>query len=106
MKDYRQENHRFYSSRAWQQTREAYISKRVLIDGGCCERCRMKPGFIVHHKEHLDEAKAKDPSIALNQDNLEFLCKACHDDEHLGRRKPAAAVVFDKNGQPIPMDKR
>ena len=40
----------FYDSSAWRKCRASYISKRQGIDGGMCERCRERPGYIVHHK--------------------------------------------------------
>ncbi len=54
--------------------------------GGLCERCLAKglivPGYIVHHKIHLTEDNYKDPSVAFNFNNLEYLCKTCHEQEH------------------------
>ena len=76
----------FYSSKIWKDCRAAYI-KSV---GGLCERCR-KRGEIeagskkrpleVHHKIRLSAANINDPSVTLNWDNLELLCKDCHDEE-------------------------
>ena len=40
------------------------------------------PGDEVHHKIRLTPENITDPSIALNWDNLELLCKACHQEEH------------------------
>lgn len=72
----------FYNSKAWRDTRTAY-RKKV---GGLCERClkegRYVPGVIVHHKIHLTPATISDPSIALNFDNLELLCRDHHAAEH------------------------
>ena len=71
----------FYKSKAWQRTRDAYASSV----GGLCECCRshglINAGEIVHHKVHLTPENINDPSIALNWDNLELLCKTCHDEE-------------------------
>lgn len=73
---------KFYDSAAWKKCREGY-RKKV---GGLCERCLARglivPGDIVHHKIYLTEDNYKDPSVALNWDNLEYLCKSCHDQEH------------------------
>ena len=72
----------FYSSVAWQRTRDAYL-KSV---SGLCERClasgRIVAAEIVHHKVHLNETNINDPSITLNFDNLEALCRECHGKEH------------------------
>ena len=79
MKDYAE---RFYKSQAWQQCRAAYASERR----GLCERCLARgvfsPGEIVHHKIHLTPENISDPTITLNFDNLELLCRLCHADEH------------------------
>lgn len=71
----------FYSSRAWKETREAYINAHPL-----CERCltfgRMTPGTIVHHIEHLSPENIDNPAISLGFDNLETVCRDCHAKEH------------------------
>ena len=46
------------------------------------------PAEIVHHKIHLNAENVSDPSISLNPDNLEALCRTCHGIEHpKGRAK-------------------
>ena len=74
----------FYSSRAWINTRKAY-AKSV---GNVCERCLkkglIKPVRIVHHKVYLTPDNIDDPSVSLNWDNLEALCRECHEAEHRG----------------------
>lgn len=51
-----------------------------------CERCKAEgiyePARIVHHKIYLNESNYRDPSIALNFDNLEALCDLHHNREH------------------------
>lgn len=73
---------RFYSSKAWQDCRNAY-AKSV---GGLCERCMKKgmivPGEIVHHKEYINAHNVNDPQILTDFANLELLCRQCHTDEH------------------------
>ena len=64
--------------------------------GNLCERC-LKRGVInpgtkeqpleVHHKVPLNADNVKDPNIALGWDNLELLCKQCHDEEKQRRAK-------------------
>lgn len=72
----------FYHSAAWQKCRSAYIAKV----GGLCERCLQKgivrPGKIVHHKEYISVENLDDPTILLNEKNLEYLCHECHNEEH------------------------
>ena len=74
--------HSFYKSSAWMKCAKAYRNDR----GGLCERCWAKglivPGEEVHHKIKLTPENINDPAIALNWDNLEPLCDACHKAEH------------------------
>ena len=72
----------FYRSWPWIKCARAYKEEK----GGLCERCWSKglivPGEEVHHKTRLTPENITDPSIALNPDNLELLCKRCHIEEH------------------------
>lgn len=76
-------NQNFYRSKQWKECRAAYLSQHSL-----CERClakgRIVPADIVHHKIYLTNENLYDPSIALNFDNLEAVCRGCHNDEHFG----------------------
>lgn len=98
----------FYSSARWLKCRAAYISHRQSIDGGLCEECRENLGYMVHHKELLTELNIHDSDITLSFDNLEYVCKPCHDmfDGHF---KPNTSndilpkIIFDEDGQPIPV---
>ena len=96
---------KFYKSAAWHKCREAYIRKRVGIDGGICEECKDNLGYIVHHKTALTELTINDPEISLNEENLEYVCKPCHDefDGHGIRRAHdlGPIVIFDATGMPI-----
>ena len=76
----------FYRSWAWIKCARGYKAHR----NGLCERCMSKglfvPGDEVHHKVKLTPENINDPSVALNWDNLELLCKECHLSEHRGPR--------------------
>lgn len=80
------ERQQFYSSKAWQDCRNAYFKYRA----GLCELCLSKgiytPGVIVHHKVHLSADNIQDPTVTLNFDNLQLLCRDCHAKEHSGKR--------------------
>jgi len=77
---------RFYTTRAWKKCRAAFLQDR----GGLCEKCLAR-GIIeagskdrpleVHHKIPLTAENVNDPKVALNWDNLQLLCKDCHDEE-------------------------
>lgn len=73
---------KFYNSKAWQECRQAYIYSQNFL----CERCLKGgshvPGYIVHHKTYLNPSNINDPTVSLNFENLEYVCKTCHDDEH------------------------
>jgi len=93
----------FYKSKAWQQCRAGYIAYRRGLDGGMCEICQEVPGYIVHHKQHITPHNVNNPDITLSWDNLQYVCKHCHDVEHgyCEQSKPSR-VTFDTDGNPIP----
>lgn len=91
---------RFYNSRAWRRCRASFVAHRVMIDGGECQRCRDCPGYIVHHRKPITPDNINDPEITLNENNLEFLCHACHEKAH--GRFVFSGVAFDGNGDPLP----
>ncbi len=72
----------FYCSSAWEKCREEYLKKANHL----CERCLAKgiyePAIIVHHKIYLTEDNYGDAELMFGFDNLEALCKACHNEEH------------------------
>lgn len=92
----------FYKSARWKKCREAFIIGRMMIDGGMCQRCGRQLGYIVHHKIHLTPQNIDDPSVSLSLDNLEYVCKDCHDEEHLpGHGAKATFCGFDEEGRPV-----
>lgn len=93
----------FYDSKLWLTCRQGYIQERIKIDGGMCEVCRRKLGYIVHHKILLTPENIQDPDIALNWDNLSYECKDCHD-QHEGHgigHRTSLVCAFDDDGNPI-----
>lgn len=89
----------FYRSKKWQSCRAAFIEERRTIDGGLCQRCHERMGYIVHHRIHLTPQNIDEPSVSLTFANLEFLCHECHNDEHFGRKM---RVSFTSDGKVIP----
>ena len=85
----------FYNSAAWKKCRSAYIKQA----GGLCERCKAKglivAGDAVHHKIYITPDNITDPNITLNPNNLELLCRSCHEIEHRRRRR----YTVDKYGR-------
>lgn len=70
-----------------------------MLSRNCiCERCGA-PAAIVHHVRHLNPHNVNDPDVALNPDNLQALCLACHNAEHFGSgRAWAEGLAFDTEG--------
>jgi 5-methylcytosine-specific restriction endonuclease McrA len=87
------ELHRFYKSVAWQVAREI----KIRDANGKCERCGAL-GEEVHHKIRLTVLNVTNPEISLNQENLELLCKKCHNVEH---KRFSKQQQFDEDGNLI-----
>ncbi len=79
----------FYKSAEWLHFREWVIADRL----GLCERCG-QPGKILHHKILLTPYNIRDPRVTMNPDNVEYLCKECHEAAH--------HAGFDADGRPVP----
>lgn len=88
------ELHRFYKSTQWQVAREIKIREA----NGKCERCGSL-GEEVHHKIRLTVDNVGDVNIGINTENLEFLCKGCHNKEH---KRFTKETNFDTDGNLIP----
>ncbi len=95
----------FYNTHRWKKCRNAYIQKRLMIDGGLCEECHDQQGYIVHHKITITESNVNDCDVVLNEKNLMYVCKVCHDayEGHGagGHGKAKALCTFDAFGNPI-----
>lgn len=92
----------FYDSPAWRKCRASYISKRQGIDGGMCERCGERPGYIVHHKIAITPANINDPDVSLSFRNFEYVCQECHNKAHR-KDKPEPRVMFTEDGDVCPI---
>ena len=90
----------FYSSKRWQRCRDTFIAQRISEDGGLCQVCHDKTGFIVHHKVKLSPKNIDNPSVTLNPENLEYVCLDCHNAIHFADWQHLDYVFVD--GQPVP----
>lgn len=81
----------FYNSPEWKKVRKSYKLYRLNI----CERCG-EIGYYVHHKKYITVNNVHDSNITLNFDNLELLCKNCHNKEHF---ELDLGYEFDEDGQ-------
>ena len=86
---------KFYTSKAWEETREAYMKSKQWI----CERCE-EPAKICHHRIWLTRENINNPYITLCWDNLEALCQDCHNKEH-HKKNRATRYTFDAEGNVI-----
>lgn len=93
----------FYKSAAWQDCRRGYIHHRKSIDGGLCEVCRERLGYMVHHRITLTQDNISNAEVSLNWDFLSYECKECHD-QHEGHgvnRAVLPVCEFDSDGNPV-----
>ena len=84
----------FYNSSEWKKVRKTYRVYKLNI----CERCG-NIGYYVHHKNYITSKNINDTNITLSFDNLELLCKICHNKEHF---KNEIDYKFDEDGQLCP----
>lgn len=66
-----------YNSKLWIDCRSNYFTLMF----GLCELCD-RPGEEVHHKVFLTHENIHDVNITFNHDNLQLLCKKCHNAVH------------------------
>lgn len=88
---------KFYKSKQWRKCRQQYIDSRIIIDGGLCETCHQRLGYIVHHKTWITPDNINNSEITLNQDNLKYDCLVCHNKEK-EFEKEEIKYIFDENG--------
>ncbi len=98
----------FYDSKQWRHCRKSFIAYRIAVDGGLCELCHDRLGYIVHHKRMLTPDNINDPNTTLSFRNLQYVCKECHDniEGHGINNKGGERIEFDCNGDPIPPHKK
>jgi 5-methylcytosine-specific restriction protein A len=74
--------HSFYASSAW----TALAARVREQQHNECQRCKNRgyyvPCDVVHHKQYVK----KRPDMALDEGNLECLCRECHEEEHKRKR--------------------
>ena len=76
---------KFYSSKAWQECRNEYMKRAHYLCENCLRKGIYKPAEIVHHIIEIDPVTIERPEIALNFDNLEAVCRECHNEYHDNR---------------------
>ena len=68
----------FYKSTAWKKCRKSFIGSRRSIDGGLCEHCKGRSGYIVDHIVEITPENINNSMVTLNHNNLQYLCLECH----------------------------
>ena len=98
---------KFYNSKQWKDCRLSFIDNRVSIDGGMCEVCGKRLGYIVHHISEINPNNIDNANITLNHNNLMWVCKKCHDDIHYkeiyGIEKKEERYLFNDKGEIEPL---
>ena len=84
----------------WWQNAVAMALKRA---GNKCEQCDGKDRLEVHHIVPLERGEARHNSPKNNQDNLEVLCRACHERAHHSLRTVSR---IPKEQIPLKIDNR
>lgn len=87
----------FYNSKDWQQVRLAVLARDYYV----CQECGKTDCNTVHHIIPLTEANINNTDISVNMDNLETICKDCHDKVH-GRyqaRNELSSKVYTYDSQ-------
>ncbi len=64
---------KFYRSKLWRDTRQHALTR----DHYTCQRCGGRAGEV-HHIVELTPTNIDDYRVALSLDNLESLCRDCH----------------------------
>ena len=85
--------HNFYKSDSWRAAREL----KIMTVNGLCERCGAI-GIEVHHIKRLNVDNVKDASVSIDSENLELLCRECHNKEH---KRFSKETYFDEEGNMI-----
>ncbi len=88
----------FYKSKQWKRTRELYAASVGWLCEICEQNGKLVPGEIVHHKIHLSPENIDDPSITMNWENLQLVCRDCHAKIHTGNQR---RYTIDENGRVV-----
>lgn len=96
----------FYRSKKWEKFRELCMQMRTneqgeIICADCKKPIYKKYDCIAHHIEELTVENVNNPEIALNQNNIEFICFKCHNCRHQRWQGQTLRKVFIVYGSPL-----
>ena len=74
--------HLFYSSSEWRAVRKKALKEQHNECQRCKEKGKYRRATVGHHKKPVELF----PELALSKDNIECLCRECHEKHH-GRLK-------------------
>lgn len=83
----------FYNSKKWKDLRLYVCQSRHYT----CEECG-DYGDQVHHVIEITPDNINDPSITLNEDNLQLLCEECHNAKRKTEKDLVDGLKFDEFG--------
>lgn len=82
----------FYRTYTWKKKRMQILER----DRHACQECRKQGRYteaaLVHHIKHLQD----EPALALTDDNLESVCKECHEKLHPERNRFKQSFVNEE----------
>ena len=90
----------FYSSKRWQDCRNAYAKRAHYLCENCLRKGIYRPGEIVHHKIEISPTNIYNPEVTLNFDNLENVCRECHAELHKKSIKDRRYTI-DEDGRVV-----
>lgn len=91
---------KFYDSGEWKKVRKSVLER----DFYTCQECGRPDCNTVHHIKPITEMNITNPLITLNPNNLETICRDCHDRIHERgqyRKQYERRFVFDEHGNII-----
>ena len=94
----REVRQRFYNSKTWQETRLWVLNNEPLCRS-CIKQDRITAAVLV---DHIVPLIAR-PDLRIDRDNLQSLCRECHDIKTAAEQKPKQGKIYNlkwkKNGQ-------
>jgi len=94
---------KFYNSKTWKLCRQSFIADRVSIDGGMCQQCKERLGYIVDHKKEITPDNINNPDVTLSNENFQYLCLDCHNRKTFGKNLATIreGLMFNSDGNII-----